>query len=72
MPDIVPSEAILLLSYHPHLPPPHPTPPYQSVMFKTPRATEEFAQDPILPPLLSKTKIGLEKGSESYFTEVSQ
>lgn len=28
--------------------------------------------DPILPPLLSKTKIGLEKGSESYFTEVSQ
>lgn len=39
-------------------------------MFKTQQATEEFTQNPIL-PLLSKTKIGLEKGSESYFTQVS-
>lgn len=54
----------------PSMPNSKPAPPYQSVMLRTQQATKQAAQDPIL-PLLGKAKIGLEKGSESYFTEAS-
>ena len=54
----------------PSTPKPKPAPPYQSVMLRTQQATKESTQDPIL-SLLAKTKISLEKGSESYFTQVS-
>ena len=54
----------------PSTPKPKPAPPYQSVMLRTQQATKESTRDPIL-SLLAKTKISLEKGSESYFTQVS-
>ena len=53
----------------PSMPKPKLAPPYQSVMLRTQHATKESTQDPIL-SLLAKTKISLEKGSESFHTSL--